>query len=159
MSYTYYEGDGTLLRTPDPHMLIGMEIYRGDRRWEPYEPSKELYLTRPIISEAEAKSRMDSIDGKEQVPQRQTGRLLDFVKRLPEDVDQAVEMLLRFEFAEPAERVDGYYEKESEGWNADSFEELQLFAMSGLIPRPVWRALVAKLEQRDSSSEPQPPVT
>ena len=64
MSYTYYEGDGTLLRAPHPLVLINMEIYRGNSRWEPYEPSKELYLTRPIISEAEAKARMGELDGK-----------------------------------------------------------------------------------------------
>ena len=64
MSYTYYEGDGTLLRAPDPLFMHKMEIYRGNGRWEPYDPRKELYLTRPVISEAEAKARMDELDGK-----------------------------------------------------------------------------------------------
>ena len=64
MNYTYYEGDGTLLRAPDPRMMIDMEIYRGNGIWEPYEAGKELYLTRPVISEDKAKIRMDFMDGK-----------------------------------------------------------------------------------------------
>jgi hypothetical protein len=60
-AYTYYAGDGTLLRNSDP-IMHRLEIYRGNGQWDTYPTTESFWTTRDNLTETEAQQRITELD-------------------------------------------------------------------------------------------------